>query len=748
MKIIIYGCGVEGKRALEVIGEENVQAFCVTNKECDEKYNKQVLDLEELKSLLEENILVVAANEKNTAEITGILTEKGICDYFLMSDIYERILKNKISINDFCELYASREERIRYQFVFLKEKAEKEKRKNEYLKSLIDITKLKPATGYVRKKQLRSIEFAKEIFEEVKHLNIQPFLISGSAIGAFRHNGFIPWDDDLDFGLIRSDYVKLIEYFKEKKRFEICDRNLDEYTSDVHLKRMGDLVKKYENQSFLDLEVDQIQITQGTSAVDRIGIDFFAFDYYSEDTSIADVKNLILEVEIKKRQINKIDKIISFYNTEIENSTLISRIETSKIYFGIDSCCAYYRVKWNQIFFDKDKIFPLVKHRFENVEFGVAKDLKSFLEINYPNYMEWPSDFGEIAHEGYVDDFLKRNYPTVEFYLIDAFEIYHFLPLYYYFLTHGVYAKFVAEDSLNNTSGGWFDYDNALTILNDLGVRYTTIPNINADFAFTTQKADILKKYKSKKIHLTYGFGMKDNAFCESLDTIVGFDYKFVHGRYGLELCKENAKQNNCQCYEVGYFKYSNIYNKPFELKRIFEQNNNKKVLLYFPTWGAYSTIRKYANEINKLRDKYYIVTKPHHCTARLAEEKDNLELLYKISDIVLSGNDCFEELVLNASIAICDELSGSATEIPFINDSINLILLGDEKFAIKQKLRDFAETVFYPEDLLETVINTDTLDIKKENRLYLLKEIYGEFGKCDFSIVEEIIKNNCEGKK
>jgi len=70
----------------------------------------------------------------------------------------------------------------------------------------------------LRKVQLTQLEILKEIDFLCKKNSIQYFLIGGSAIGAVRHKGFIPWDDDIDLGMMRKDYQKFIN---------ICQRDLE-----------------------------------------------------------------------------------------------------------------------------------------------------------------------------------------------------------------------------------------------------------------------------------------------------------------------------------------------------------------------------------------------------------------------------------------------------------------------------------------------------------------------------------------
>ncbi len=61
--------------------------------------------------------------------------------------------------------------------------------------------------------KLRNIELEmlKHFIRICKKYNLRYFLVGGSCLGAVRHQGFIPWDDDIDVGLPRPDYVKFCE---------------------------------------------------------------------------------------------------------------------------------------------------------------------------------------------------------------------------------------------------------------------------------------------------------------------------------------------------------------------------------------------------------------------------------------------------------------------------------------------------------------------------------------------------------
>ncbi|MDO4223942.1 MAG: LicD family protein, partial [Acinetobacter sp.] len=62
--------------------------------------------------------------------------------------------------------------------------------------------------------QQHLLEMYKDVIQFCNEQGLDVFAVGGTALGAVRHQGFIPWDDDIDLGMLRSDYQKFIFAFE------------------------------------------------------------------------------------------------------------------------------------------------------------------------------------------------------------------------------------------------------------------------------------------------------------------------------------------------------------------------------------------------------------------------------------------------------------------------------------------------------------------------------------------------------
>ncbi len=76
--------------------------------------------------------------------------------------------------------------------------------------------KARPATGAVRQKQLVLLDMLNDLVSVLNKYNIKYWLDYGTLLGAVRHKGFIPWDDDLDIGVLHSDRKLILESVKSE----------------------------------------------------------------------------------------------------------------------------------------------------------------------------------------------------------------------------------------------------------------------------------------------------------------------------------------------------------------------------------------------------------------------------------------------------------------------------------------------------------------------------------------------------
>lgn len=334
-------------------------------------------------------------------------------------------------------------------------------------------------------------------------------------------------------------------------------------------------------------------------------------------------------------------------------------------------------------------------------------------------------------NRGWEDERKNATDTDVELYLVDAFEIFHFEPFYIELRKKNIDVVFVAEPWETNTSGKWFDYDAAVTILEEKKYVYHKSVNINCKCAITTQHKDILKKYtNAKKIQLVYGMGFLKKVQFQLNDFLKDpFDYYFVNGGYYKDKFLKSGGSNN-NIIDVSYPKHINFFRKGYrkqELIQELEIHTEKPILLYYPTWDEYSSIRDFADKIGELRNDFFVVTKPHHCTYRLKSKRDDLNKLYQISDLVLDGNYDFAKTTVLADLAICDSKSASSTEIPFLNPNIKMvmILVNTQKEDYDYPLDNIYCVIDEPNDLKENVRSVMINDKWKNNRNEIIKYAY-----------------------
>ena len=303
--------------------------------------------------------------------------------------------------------------------------------------------------------------------------------------------------------------------------------------------------------------------------------------------------------------------------------------------------------------------------------------------------------------------------PLVEFYLIDSFEINHYQPIWEELIKKGVKSNIVAEKPKYNTAGAWFDYESTISILKELKIPFKKKANPNTKVAITTQFSTTLSKYKNLKVRLNYGVGLNKNNFVYDPTTNQNFDFILSHGAFTQNASKEHTPPERFKI--IGYPLYERnlktLASKE-EIRAKLGINTDKPVLGYFPTWDDDNTISLFQTTLQSLKQDYFILSKPHHCTARLDQKKQDLEMLNTIADYLALPQTPLTELFCASDLLLIDAKSGCFTEALLTCEKTPLIGLTPKKDI---------ESYFYPplKEIAPIVNNPDHLTNSIEKVLH-----------------------------
>lgn len=246
----------------------------------------------------------------------------------------------------------------------------------------------------LHKVQLELLDY---VYSICKENNLTCLLVYGTALGAYRHHGFIPWDDDVDVAMPREDYRKFLHIMKENENenYEIQDEDNEKryFLSFAKVRKKGTLLIE--------------RLTQGVYTHNGIFIDVFPLDYLKDRNSPlfkARLKCILYLIHIlkldtckdlyRKRENEKeylLDSIASYPARLLPRRMILkilNRLKAGNVSGKGTDYIAEYDARG--LIFPYSVYFPPKEITFEGRNYYVANDIEKYLTFIYGNQFMTP----------------------------------------------------------------------------------------------------------------------------------------------------------------------------------------------------------------------------------------------------------------------------------------------------------------------------------------------------------------------
>ena len=259
-----------------------------------------------------------------------------------------------------------------------------------------------PDGSMLRRQQLRMLEILLEVDRICKKHDIRYWLSSGTLIGAMRHDGFIPWDDDLDIEMMRGDYLRLMEVLpKELPDWLVLQNDETDPSYFFFYAKVRDRRSKMLEGNAYDrmwkehgIYIDIFPMEQHPIWLHKLTEKTVGHMYKIWRTSTDDNKAIR-----KVRRIFNINNryLFPFFRSLLSVLSPLITHHLSLITSGMG--IPFHNPRY------LDEIFPLTTHKFEGYNLPVPGNADAHLRHLYGDYMKLPDLTKLKPHIGQIEIF-------------------------------------------------------------------------------------------------------------------------------------------------------------------------------------------------------------------------------------------------------------------------------------------------------------------------------------------------------
>jgi lipopolysaccharide cholinephosphotransferase len=257
----------------------------------------------------------------------------------------------------------------------------------------------------LRKLQLAELAIMDEFSRICETNHLCYFTTGGTTLGAFRHHGFIPWDDDVDLGMPRKDYNKFIEIAdKALPKNYVVQCIAKDITCDIPFMKIcdRDTVKVKE-------------LPDGTRENLMISIDVFPYDNAVNIKPILFLQKCLIRFYrlIAYQKLNLLTNsgffktIILFGGRFISLTKIQKRRQSPMLWFNNKQ--TKYLCQWtgdwlySKELYKREILFPVVDLEFEGKKYPSPADTDKYLTQMYGDYMKFPPLNKQIPPHNYIE---------------------------------------------------------------------------------------------------------------------------------------------------------------------------------------------------------------------------------------------------------------------------------------------------------------------------------------------------------